>query len=112
MNFSRACRIAGLALSFGLALAAPGSAEPPRRSTLEPRQIPVPAIGAPSALPGANTLPVQKGLPPAIGRTGSGSFSPENWPARRAEMQRLLEHYFTGQAPPAPGNVRGSVVES
>jgi hypothetical protein len=112
MNFPRARRIAGLALSFGVALAAPGSAEPPRHSSPEPRQIPVPAIGAPSALPDINALPVQKGLPPAMGTMSSGSFSPANWAARRAEMQRLLEHYLTGQAPPAPGNVRGSVVES
>jgi hypothetical protein len=27
-------------------------------------------------------------------------------------MQRVLEQYFTGHAPPPPGNVRGSVVES
>ena len=112
MNFLRARWIAGLALSLCLVLVAPGSAEPPRRSSPEPRQIPVPALGVPSALHGVNALPLQKELPSVLGTNGVAPFSPANWPARRVEMQRLLEHYFTGHAPPAPGNVRGSVVES
>lgn len=108
-NFPRAYRVAGLALALGLALARPGPGESPRTPAAGSARVPVPPLGNGSTLPSASELPVQAELPAAL---GSGGTTPVNWPARRADLQRLLEHYLTGHAPPAPGNVRGSVVES
>jgi cephalosporin-C deacetylase-like acetyl esterase len=33
----------------------------------------------------------------------------DEWPARRAEMRQILEQWFVGHAPPAPGNVRAII---
>jgi (4-O-methyl)-D-glucuronate---lignin esterase len=117
LNFPRAHRVAGLALAFALAVARLGPGESPPNSPPGPAPIPVPALGSPSTLPGVDGLPVQEELPPALGASGAATvrdvpFDPASWPARRTELQRLLEQYLTGRAPPAPGNVRGSVVES
>lgn len=43
---------------------------------------------------------------------GGSVWSQESWRQRRAEMRLLLEHYAVGHAPPAPGNVVSTVLES
>ena len=48
----------------------------------------------------------------ARGATGAQVTSARDWPARRAELLRTLEYYAVGQAPPAPGNVKGRVVQT
>lgn len=58
-------------------------------------------------------LPVHKDMPdPMILNSGERVTTPRQWQRRREEMKEILEHYFLGQAPPAPGNVTGEVVES
>lgn len=54
--------------------------------------------------PDFDALPTNAGLPPLLVRAdGSPVASAEEWPARRAEMLRMLVHYQLGQPPPAPG---------
>ncbi len=61
--------------------------------------------------PDFETLPARAELPEPLrfedGRPVTGR---RDWPARRAELLRLFEHYITGALPPPPGNVH--VVES
>jgi hypothetical protein len=77
-------------------------------------QIPVPPLR--TAFPRRPTvaeLPSQLGLPPVLrSSTGAALTSATDWPARRAEMRQILEHYAVGHAPPAPGNVRGEVLQA
>jgi len=77
----------------------------------EPKEIPVPPIATPvRGLPGPDALPAFAGLPEVLQRAdGSRVTTAAEWPARRAEVLRTLEYYAVGQAPPAPGNVRGRV---
>lgn len=80
----------------------------------EPREIPVPPIQTSMGnLPGVQELPAQPAMPDVLRRSdGSRVTSAADWPARRAEILRTLEYYAVGQAPPAPGNVKGQVVKS
>lgn len=111
MNFRRACWIASVGLA--LALATASRAKPGGDSFPDPHQIPIPAlVGATPALPRPSELPLQAELPPVLAKKGAGAFTPADWPARRAEMQRILENHLTGRAPPPPGNVKGTVVEA
>lgn len=80
----------------------------------EPQEIPIPPIKAPlGTLPGPDELPARPDLPAVLtAPDGSRISSAAAWPARRAEMLRVLEYYAVGQAPPAPRNVRGRLVKS
>lgn len=75
-----------------------------------PREIPVPPIAAPlGRLPGVAELPARPEMPDVLTRAdGSRVTAPAEWPARREEILRTLAYYAVGQAPPAPGNVRGT----
>lgn len=80
----------------------------------DPRHIPVPALStAFPKPPGPSDLPSQPDLPPVL-RTSSGApiLQASEWPARRAELRRVIENYLTGHAPAPPGNVRGQELES
>ena len=83
-------------------------------STPEPRPIPVPAIStAFPRQPGPSDLPREPELPPVLRHpSGAPILTAAEWPARRAELLRVVEHYLTGHAPPPPGNVRGSELEA
>jgi len=90
------------------------AASPSGDSAPDPHQIPVPAIATRfPKQPGPSQLPAQPDLP-ALLRTNAGAplMAATEWPARRAELSRVVEHYLTGHAPPPPGNVRGSEVEA
>lgn len=80
----------------------------------EPREIPVPPIATPMGkLPGVNELPARPALPDVLTMNdGTRVTSAAQWPARRAEILRTLEYYAVGQAPAAPGNVKGRVVKT
>jgi hypothetical protein len=99
-------RLIFVALALGAALPAAG--------TTEPREIPVPPIAAPiRGLPGVSELPARPALPDVLTMDdGTRVTSAAQWPARRAEILRTLEYYAVGQAPPAPGNVKGRVVQT
>jgi hypothetical protein len=64
----------------------------------------------PTTAPAVADLPVIKEMPdPLVMRDGTRVTTPEQWRARRAEMQQILQDYEYGHMPPAPGNVTGKV---
>jgi hypothetical protein len=64
-------------------------------------------------LPGVSELPVRRELPDImVMNDGTKVTSPRQWEKRRQEMRRILAYYAVGQMPPAPGNVRGTVLKS
>ena len=68
------------------------------------------AIGAERDLPDVDDLPSSEAMPdPLVMRDGTKLKSPEDWPARRAELRQLFEHYMYGKAPAAPDDVRFEV---
>ena len=75
----------------------------------DPREIPVPRIESPMGrLPGVRDLPVRKEMPDVLMMSdGTRVKTREQWSRRREEMRRILAYYAVGQAPPAPGNVKG-----
>ena len=77
-------------------------------------EIPVPPIATPTGVrPGPNELPARPAMPDVLTQNdGTRVTSAAQWPARRAEILRTLEYYAVGQAPPAPGNVKGRIVSS
>lgn len=79
----------------------------------DPREIPVPVIvTSHGKLKSALEFPVQKGLPDVMTMLdGTRITSAAQWPQRREEMKRILEDYAVGVAPPAPGNVKGTIVK-
>lgn len=78
------------------------------------REIPVPAIKTPMGnLPGVKELPVRKEMPDVLVTSGGQKVTTlPQWQRRRDEMRRLLAYYAVGQMPPAPDNVKGTVVLS
>jgi hypothetical protein len=80
----------------------------------DPREIPVPPIATPMGKrPGVDELPVHRELPDVLTMNdGTRVTTPQQWPARRAEMLKTLEYYAVGQAPPPPANVRGRELKS
>jgi Glycosyl hydrolases family 28 len=85
----------------------------PRVEGRDPREIPVPPIKTPiGTLPGVNELPVRTEMPDILTSSdGTKVTTPAQWTKRRAELRRILEYYAVGQAPPAPGNVRGREIK-
>jgi len=80
----------------------------------DPKEIPVPAIKTSlAAMPGVDELPPRPGMPDALTfDNGQKVATAEQWSARRDEIKRVLEYYAVGQAPPPPGNVKGTVVST
>ncbi len=48
---------------------------------------------------------------PFLRPDGTRAVSPEEWPEQRTYLKAMLAHYLYGEMPPAPGNVKGSVVK-
>lgn len=99
-------------LSVIAAVAITSAQNPPTSvpSRPDPREIPVPPIQTSmGTLPGVSEMPVRPELPDVLvmndGRTVT---TREQWQKRRAEIRRILEYYAVGQAPPSPGNVKGT----
>lgn len=80
----------------------------------DPREIPVPLIKTPMGLlPGVHALAAHPELPDLFTfANGKKVRTLADWQRRRTEIRRTLEYYATGQMPPAPGNVRGQVVQT
>src|SRR6476469_8973585 len=80
----------------------------------DPREIPVPAIRTSmKPLPGVKELPARAEMPdPMLMNDGTKVSTPAQWQKRRAEIKKTLEYYFTGIAPPPPGNVKGKEIKS
>ncbi len=93
--------------------AAPPSARPlPDRP--DPREIPVPPVATSlPTLPGVDELPVRKEMPDVLTMNdGTKVTTPAQFKERQKEMRTILEYYHVGRMPPAPGNVRGTVIRS
>jgi len=77
-------------------------------------EIPVPRVKAPmGVLPGVNELPVRNEMPDVmVMNDGTKVTTVQQWQKRREEIRKILEYYAVGQAPPAPGNVKGKEVLS
>jgi hypothetical protein len=90
------------------------AASQPALDRPDPAEIPVPRIAAPMGiLPGVNELPVRNKMPDVLKMNdGTKVTTPQQWAKRRREILKVLEYYAVGQAPPAPGNVRGIEVKS
>lgn len=80
----------------------------------DPREIPLPPIKTPMGeMPGVDKLPVRREMPDVLTMNdGKKVTTPAQWQKRRAEMRRILAYYAVGEAPPAPGNVKGKLVTS
>ena len=93
---------------------AQGAGDAGASSGPDPREIPVPRIKtAMGTLPGVNALPVRKELPDImVMDDGTKVTNSRQWEKRRQEMKRILAYYAVGQMPPAPGNVKGTVLKS
>jgi hypothetical protein len=64
-------------------------------------------------LPGVNELPVRNEMPDVmVMNNGKKVTTVQQWKKRREEIRKILEYYAVGQAPPAPGNVKGKEVLS
>ncbi len=100
----------GIRMRYAIALAAAVL----MASGPDPREIPVPRIEAPlGRLAGVNELPVRKEMPDVMTMdNGVKVTSIRQWRERRREMRRVLAYYAVGQAPPPPGNVKGTEIRS
>ncbi len=80
----------------------------------DPREIPVPPIKTSMpAMPGVDKLPNYPEMPdPLTMNNGQKVTTAAQWKKRREEMRQILEYYAVGQAPPPPGNVKGSIVST
>jgi hypothetical protein len=80
----------------------------------DPRQIPLPALTTVfPKQPGPSELPALPDLPPVLRtKTGTPIVEASQWPERRTELRRVVEHYLTGHAPASPGNVRAEPLEA
>jgi hypothetical protein len=68
---------------------------------------------APVSFLEAKDLPVQTNLPDVMTMAdGTKVTTVAQWRARREELKAILEHYELGHAPPPPGNVSGTEIQS
>lgn len=77
-------------------------------------EIPVPEIASAfPAMPGPHELPANDAPPDLLALDGGGRVKdPAGWAERRREWRAILEHYAVGHAPPAPGRVESTVLET
>lgn len=86
----------------------------PIPSRPDPKEIPLPVIHTSmAAMPGPDQLPTRVEMPGVMQlNNGQTVKTLAQWRQRRAQMHTILEYYAVGQAPPAPGNVKGKVLLS
>src|SRR5580698_1060321 len=80
----------------------------------DPKEIPLPPIKTSMPdMPGVDQLPNRPEMPdPLTLNNGQKVKTAKQWDERREQMKRVLEYYAVGQAPPPPGNVKGTEVSS
>ena len=70
-------------------------------------------IATSAAMPEVKDLPVRLEMPDVMTMDdGTKVATLAQWQARRGEMKAILEHYELGHAPPPPGNVSGTEIQS
>ncbi len=114
MRVLRLAVVVALAGAGGVWGAAPGGGNNP------PGKVPIELAGdevlppeiktSLGEMPGPEGLPVRAEMPDVmVMNDGTKVTTAEQWGKRREEMKKILEYYAVGQAPPAPGNVKGVV---
>src|ERR1700733_11803318 len=80
----------------------------------DPKEIPLPPIKTSMPdMPGVDQLPNRPQMPDVMTLdNGKPVKTLKQWNERREQMKRILEYYAVGQAPPAPGNTKGTVVST
>jgi hypothetical protein len=85
----------------------------------DPKEIPLPAIKTSMTempgpgFPDVDQLPNRPEMPDVMTLdNGQKVKTLKQWDERRTQMKRVLEYYAVGQAPPPPGNVKGTEVSS
>ncbi len=64
-------------------------------------------------MPGPEQLTERKEMPDVLTMNdGTKVKTPQQWAKRREEMRKILEYYAVGQAPPAPDNLKATVVST
>jgi hypothetical protein len=99
------------AAAGGLLAQTPPSAIPSRP---DPKEIPLPTIKTSmTEMPTVDQLPNRPEMPDVMTlNNGQKVKTIAQWNQRRQEMKNILEYYFTGYAPPPPGNVKGKEISS
>ena len=106
------------ALGVMLSGQAPQPAEPAAKAPILPRPDPKetfpPAIKTDmKPMPGVDQLPNRPEMPDAMTMNdGKKVKTVKQWDQRRVEMMKTLDWYALGEAPPPPGNVKGTEVHS
>ncbi len=114
----RGIGIAGVAVMWvaacGLNLSGQAPTKPPISARPDAKEIPLPVIQTDmKPMPGVDQLPNRPEMPDVMTlNNGKRVKTPKEWDERRAEMKRTLEWYAVGEAPPAPGNVKGKEISS
>jgi hypothetical protein len=93
----------------------PGPGEPDAKTITarpDPKEIPLPVIKTDmKPMPGVDQLPTRTELPDVMTMNdGKKVKTVKQWDERRKEMMKTLDWYAVGEAPPPPGNVKGTVV--
>ena len=97
---------------------APQPAEPEVRAPIlprpDPKEIPLPVIKTDmKPMPGVDQLPNRPEMPDVMTlNNGQKVKTAKQWEQRRVEMTNTLNWYALGEAPPPPGNVKGTEVHS
>jgi hypothetical protein len=97
---------------------APQPAEPAAKAPIlprpDPKEIPLPVIKTDmKPMPGVDQLPNRPEMPDVMTlNDGKKVKTVKQWDQRRQEMKRTLDWYALGEAPPPPGNVKGTEVHS
>ncbi len=80
----------------------------------DPKEIPIPPIKTNlGTMPGVKDLPARPDLPDVMTMNdGTKVKTPAQWQKRREEIKKILQYYAIGEAPPAPGNVKGEEMHS
>ena len=97
---------------------APQPAEPAAKAPIlprpDPKESPLPVIKTDmKPMPGVDQLPDRPEMPDVMTMNdGKKVKTVKQWDQRRVEMMKTLDWYAVGEAPPPPGNVKGTEVHS
>jgi hypothetical protein len=96
---------------------APPSEPAPAKTILprpDPNETTLPVIKTDmKPLPGVDQLPTRAEMPDVMTlNNGQKVKTAKQWEQRKAEMVKTLDWYAVGEAPPPPGNVKGTEVHS
>jgi Abhydrolase family len=102
----------------GILIAQAPTAEPAPRAAIlplpDPKEIPLPIIKtSQTPMPDIAHLKDHPEMPDVMTlNNGQPVKTAKQWEERRKEMTKTLEWYAVGQAPPPPGNVKGTEIHS